>query len=115
MLDLSTQPGRGVRALRLLDMAEAHNLRNERAGVIHMIGCAARESVATVRFLLPRGRCWSTWPSGGGAVQQDAREFVAAVGIAQALPRCAGVRSCTVPTGAGGVTARWTMRGLGRL
>jgi hypothetical protein len=80
-LDLSAQPGPGVRALRLLDMAEAHNLRNERAGVVHMIGRAARESAETVKFSLPARAMLVELAQRRGAVQQDARELATAVGI----------------------------------
>jgi len=74
VLDLSAQPGHGVRALRLLGMAEAHNLCNECAGVIHIIGCAARESAETVRLPLPARVMLVDLAQRQGAVQQDARE-----------------------------------------
>jgi transcriptional regulator with XRE-family HTH domain len=80
-LDLSAQPSPGKRALRLIDVAEAHNLRNERAGVIHMIGRAARESAETVKFSLPARAMLVELAQRRGAVQQDARELATAVGI----------------------------------
>jgi transcriptional regulator with XRE-family HTH domain len=80
-LDLSAQPGPGVRALRLLDIAEAHQLLNERAGVVHMIGRAHRVSAETVRYSLFARAALLDLSERRTSVRDDARELAAAIGI----------------------------------
>jgi len=80
-LDLSAQPGPGVRALRLLDIAEAHNLLNEHAGVIYMIRRAHRESAETVKFELTGRAMLVDLSERRSSVRDDARELATTLGI----------------------------------
>ncbi len=80
-LDLSAQPGPSKRAWRLLDVAEAHNLRNERASVIHMIGRAHRESAETVRYNLFARQALAELSDRRSAVRQDAQELAGQIGL----------------------------------
>jgi hypothetical protein len=74
-----TSPGR--KAGRLLDVAEVHLLRNEPAGVVHMIGRAHREAPETVRFSLFARQALMELSSRPGAVRQDARELATAISV----------------------------------
>ena len=80
-LDLSAQPGPGKRALRLLDIAGAHNLRNERAGVIYMIRRAHQESAETVKFDLPARAMLVDLSQRRSSVRHDARELAMTLGV----------------------------------
>jgi transcriptional regulator with XRE-family HTH domain len=80
-LDLSAQPGPHVRAQRLLDFAEAHNLRSERADAIYMIRRAHHESPETVKFSLSARAMLVDLSERRSSVRQDARELAALVGI----------------------------------
>ena len=81
-LDLSTLPGPGKRAMRLLDVAEAHQQRAEPASVLHMIGKAHRESAETVRFNLFARQALTELSERRSAVRQDARDLAAQIGLA---------------------------------
>jgi len=81
-LDLSALPGPGKRAMRLLDVAEAHQQRAEPVAVVHMIGKAHRESAETVRFNLFARHALAELSERRSAVRQDARDLAAQIGLA---------------------------------
>jgi transcriptional regulator with XRE-family HTH domain len=81
-LDLSALSSPGRRAIRLLDVAEAHQQRAEPVGVVHMIGKAHRESAETVRFNLFARHALAELSERRSAVRQDARELAGQIGLA---------------------------------
>ena len=80
-LDLSALPGPGKRAIRLLDIAEAHHQRAEPVGVVHMIGRAHRESAETVRYNLFARQALAELSDRRSAVRQDAQELAGQIGL----------------------------------
>jgi transcriptional regulator with XRE-family HTH domain len=80
-LDLAAQPGPSKRAWRLLDIAEAHDLRNNPVGVVHMIDRANRVSAETVRFSLFARSAVLDLSARRTAVRGEARTLAVAMGL----------------------------------
>ncbi len=80
-LDLSAQPGPYKRAWRLLDAAEAHHMRKDKAGVVYMIRRAHHEAAGTVRFSLFARQALMELSERRSAVRDDARHLAAQIGL----------------------------------
>jgi transcriptional regulator with XRE-family HTH domain len=80
-LDLAALPSRTRRAVRLLDIAQAHSLRNQHAAAVHMISRAHRESAESVKFSLPARAMLVDLSQRRSSVRQDARELAMTLGI----------------------------------
>lgn len=80
-LDLSAQPGPYKRAWRLLDAAEAHHMRKDKAGVVYMIRRAHHEAAGTVRFSLFARQALMELSERRSAVRDDARQLAAQIGL----------------------------------
>jgi hypothetical protein len=80
-VDLAALPSRTRRAVRLVDVAQAHSLRNQHASAVHMLGRALRESAESVRFSLPARAMLVDLAQRRSSVRRDARELAAAIGI----------------------------------
>ncbi len=80
-LDLSAQPGPTTRAIRLLNIAEAHRQRAEPVGVVHMIGRAFRESAERVKYDTFARQALMELSERRSAVRDEARELAGQVGL----------------------------------
>jgi transcriptional regulator with XRE-family HTH domain len=80
-LDLSAQPGPYKRAWRLLDAAEAHHMRKDKAGAVYMIRRAHHEAPGTVRFSMFARQALMELSERRSAVRDDARQLATHIGL----------------------------------
>jgi hypothetical protein len=81
-LDLSAQPGPTTRAIRMLNIAEAHQQRAELVGVVHMISRAHRESAERVKYDIFARQALTELSERRSTIRDDARELARQIGLA---------------------------------